>query len=196
MLSLNIPPQILSGEECSEGSSYGQEVTGSFITAMRPLMHHIWCRAFWWDIKSPRWLSPLQLRLGALRLLAFPKTKITFEMEEISDYQWDSRKCDRAADGNWENLWGLKVPTLKGTETSLSYVECSLYLVSSSINVSIFHIMWLDTFWTDLENSALLCVGSIVRDRLQSPCFASQWQNVCQQLAFHNLIFNKNSIEK
>ena len=32
----------------------------------------------------------------------------------------------------------------------LSYVQCFLYLVSSSINVSIFHITWLDTFWTYL----------------------------------------------
>ena len=42
------------------------------------------------------------------------------------------------------------MPTLKGTEVSLSYVQCFLYLVSSSIDVSIFHITWLDTFWTDL----------------------------------------------
>ena len=40
--------------------------------------------------------------------------------------------------------------TLKGTEVSVSYVQCFLCLVSSSINVSIFHITWLDTFWTDL----------------------------------------------
>ena len=31
----------------------------------------------------------------------------------------------------------------------MSYVQCSLYLVSFSVNVSIFHITWLDTFWTD-----------------------------------------------
>ena len=42
------------------------------------------------------------------------------------------------------------MPTLKGTETSLSYVHCFLYLVSSSINVSIFHITWLDTYETVL----------------------------------------------
>ena len=40
--------------------------------------------------------------------------------------------------------------TLEGTEASLSFVQCFLYLVSSSINVSVFHITWLDTFWTDL----------------------------------------------
>ena len=38
--------------------SYGQVVTGSFITTMYPLMHHTLCRVFWWNIKSPRWLSP------------------------------------------------------------------------------------------------------------------------------------------
>ena len=39
-------------------------------------------------------------------------------------------------------VWGPTVSTLKGTETSLSYVQCFLYLVSSSINVSIFHMAW------------------------------------------------------
>ena len=39
-------------------------------------------------------------------------------------------------------VWGPKVPTLKGTEVPLSYVQCFLYLLSSSINVSIFHITW------------------------------------------------------
>ena len=47
-------------------------------------------------------------------------------------------------------VWGPKVPTLKGTEAWLSYVQCFLYLVSSSINVSIFHSTWLDAFWPDL----------------------------------------------
>ena len=44
---------------------------------------------------------------------------------------------------------GPKVPTLKRTAVSLSFVQCLLNLVSS-INVSIFHGTWLDTFWTDL----------------------------------------------
>ena len=44
--------------------------------------------------------APLQPRFGALRLLAFPKTKITFEREEILDYPSDSGKYDGAADGD------------------------------------------------------------------------------------------------
>ena len=47
--------------------------------------------------------APLQPRFCSLRLLAFPKTKITFEREEILDHWWDSGKYDWAADGDWEN---------------------------------------------------------------------------------------------
>ena len=46
---------------------------------------------------------PLQPRCATLWLLAFPKTKITFEREQISDHQWDSGKYDGAGDGYWEN---------------------------------------------------------------------------------------------
>ena len=41
---------------------------------------------------------PLQPRFGALQLLAFPKTKVTFERKEISDCQSDSGKYKGTAD--------------------------------------------------------------------------------------------------
>ena len=41
---------------------------------------------------------------------------------------------------------GPEVPPLRGTEGLLFYTQCFLYLVSSSINISIFHITWVDTF--------------------------------------------------
>ena len=47
--------------------------------------------------------TPLQPRFGSLWLLAFPKTTITFEREEISDRLWDSGKYNGTADGNSEN---------------------------------------------------------------------------------------------
>ena len=57
-------------------------------------------------------------------------------------------------------VWSPKVPTLKRTEVSLSYIQCFLHLVSSSINVSVFHTAWLDTFWTDLVFAPwCACVG-------------------------------------
>ena len=86
----------------SEVRGYGQLVIGSFLTRMHSLMHHISCREFWWNIKSPRWLSPPQPRFGALCLPAFLKTKITFEREEISHHRWDSGKHNGEADGDWE----------------------------------------------------------------------------------------------
>ena len=94
----------------------------------------------------------LQTRFGTLRLLAFSKTKITFVISEkrfqiINEIQ---KNMTGQLMTTGRTMWGTKVPTLKVTEASLSYVQCFSYLVSSSINVSIFHITWLDTFWTDL----------------------------------------------
>ena len=77
------------------GCSCGQMVIGSFI---KTITSH--AEFFWQNIKSPRWLCPLQLRFGALWFWAFPQTKITFEREEISDCRWDSGKYDRPADGD------------------------------------------------------------------------------------------------
>ena len=47
--------------------------------------------------------ASLQPRFDTLRFLPFPKTKITFEREEILDCQRYSGKYNGAADGNWEN---------------------------------------------------------------------------------------------
>ena len=82
----------------SEGHSYGQLVIGSFITTMSPLMHHISCRAFGETSNHPGDSVSLHPRFDAQWVLDFPKTKIPFEREEISDHQWDSGKYDGAAD--------------------------------------------------------------------------------------------------
>ena len=101
------------------------------------LMHHISCRVLWWSIKSPRLFTPLQPRSGTLRLLAFSKTKITFEREEISDSRWDSGDYNKAADGR--TVWSLKVSTLKGTEMSLSCIQC---LVSCNFFNKCFYFLY------------------------------------------------------
>ena len=51
----------------------------------------------------PSDLALLLPRFGAWWLLAFPKTEITLEREEISDCPWDSGKYNWEADGDWEN---------------------------------------------------------------------------------------------
>ena len=69
--------------------------------------------------------APLQPIFGALWPLLFPKTKITFEKEEISDHWWNSGKYDRAAVVTERTVWNSRVSTLKGTE-----VYCPMYNVS------------------------------------------------------------------
>ena len=95
--------------------SYGQLVIGSFIMTMCLLMHHISCRVFWRNVKSSRWL------------LAFPKTKITFERVSISGYWWDSGKYNRAADGNWVNCVRSQVAYFVGDWGVI--VLCTVVLV-------------------------------------------------------------------
>ena len=93
--------------------------------------------------------APLQPRF-IVWLRAFPKTKITFEREEIFDHRWDSGKYDGEADGDWENCvmsqgayfegdWGIIVPCTVFLVVCIFFNKC-LY----------FSHTWLDTFWTDL----------------------------------------------
>ena len=86
------------------------------------------CRAFWQTSNPPGDSAPLQPRFGALRLLAFPKTKITFERGEISDHQWDSGKYDGAADRYWENCVWSQSAYSEGDWGII--VLCTVFLVS------------------------------------------------------------------
>ena len=71
---------------------------------------------------------PLRPRFGALRLLAFSKTKTTFEREEISDHWWESGKYDGAADGDWENCVRSPGACFEGDGGII--VLCTMFLVS------------------------------------------------------------------
>ena len=124
--------------------------TGSFIMTSCPFMHHISCRVFGETSNHPGDSAHLQPRLGTLDIWLFPKPKSPLKgkrfqtLSEVQENTTGQLMAIRRA------VWGPKVSTLKGTETSLSYVPCFLYLLSSSINVPIFHITWLDIFWTGL----------------------------------------------
>ena len=117
-------------------------------TAMGPLVHLISHRGFGKTSNHPGDSAPLQPRSGTLRLLAFPKTKITFEREEISDHWWHSGKYTRASDGDWEYCVTSPGAYFEGDWGVI--VLSMMFLVFSSINVSIIRITLLDTFWTDL----------------------------------------------
>ena len=70
----------------------------------------------------------LQPRCGALWLLAFFKTKITFEKEETANHQWDSGKYDGAADGDWENCVQSQGTYFEGDWGII--VLCTMFLAS------------------------------------------------------------------
>ena len=150
MLSLNIHPQKLFVN--SEGGSYGQLVIGSFITTT--LMHHVSCRVQSFLVKhqitqvtqSP--YSPDLAPCDDFWHCPKPKSPLKGKRFQTTDEIQENTVGQLMAIGR--TVWGPKLTTLKGTDTSLSYVQCFLYIVSSSVNVSNFHIICLDTFWTDL----------------------------------------------
>ena len=106
------------------------------------------CAVFWQNIKSPRWVRvPYSPDLAPWDFWLFPKLKPLKgkKFQTIIEIQ-DNMMGQLMTIGRI--VWVPKVATLTWTEASLSYVQCFLYLVSP-INVSIFHITWLGTFWTD-----------------------------------------------
>ena len=66
----------------------------------------------------------------------------------------DFRASLRLRKIRWGSWWWLgelcEVPRCLLWRGLRHHVLCTMVLVSSSINVSIFHITWLGTFWTDL----------------------------------------------
>ena len=83
---------------------------------------------------------PLQPRFGALWLLAFPETKSPLKGKRFQTIHEIQENSVGQLMVIGRTMWGPKVPTLKGIEASLSYVQCFLYLVLTSKNVSIFRI--------------------------------------------------------
>ena len=132
-------------------------VMGSFVMTTHPLTHHLLCRVFWWNIKSPRWLGPpYSPDLAHCDFCFFPKLKLPLKGKRFQTIDAIQENMTGQLMEIERTVWGPKVPTLKGTEASLSCVQCFLYLLSASGNVSIFHITWLDSFWTDLVCSPYL----------------------------------------
>ena len=113
---------------------------GNWLLAASSPQHapsHIMSRAEFYGETSnhPGDSAPLQPRFGTLQLLAFPKTKITFKREEISDCLWDLGKYERAADGDWENCMRFQVTYLEG-DWVIVLCTISLYLFNKCLYFS------------------------------------------------------------
>ena len=96
--------------------------------------------------------APLHPSFGALQLLAFPITKITFEREEIWDHPWRSGKYDKAADGDSNKGFCRVFWTVEETLGELCEVpQCLLWrgLRCYCFIYNVSYSRWLDTFQTD-----------------------------------------------
>ena len=92
-------------------------------------------RSFLWNIRSPRWLSPSYgPDLMPWDFWLFPKLKSPLKGKGFQTIHeiYENTTGQLMAIGR--TVWGPKVPTLQGTEVSLSCVQCFLYLMSTSIN--------------------------------------------------------------
>ena len=120
----------------------------SFITTTA---HSASCvvQSFWWNIKSSRWcFTPCSPVWVPCNFWLFQKLKSPLKGKNFQIVNEIQENTKRQLMAIGRTVWGPQVPALKRTEASLSWEQCFLYLLSSSINVSIFYIMWLDTFWT------------------------------------------------
>ena len=133
----------------SEGHSYGQLVIGSFI--MPAHASHL-VQSFLVKHKITQVTQlPYSPDLAPCNFWLFPKLKSPLKGKRFQTINEIQENMTGQLMVIGRTVWGPKVPILKGNDVSLSYVQCFFYLVSSSINVSIFHITWLDSFWTDFS---------------------------------------------
>ena len=103
--------------------------------------------------------ASLQPRFDTLRLLDFPKIKITFEREGISDHQWDSGKYDRAADGDW-NCVRSQGAYLEGDWSII--VLYTMFLVSCIFfNKCLYVAYYMAEYILDRPSISLYCFISI-----------------------------------
>ena len=97
----------------------------------------------------------LQRWFGALQLLACPKTKITFEREEILDHWWDSGKYKM---GSWWQLGELcKVPRCL-LWRGLRY-HCPVYNVSCIFSKFLYFACYLAGYFLDRPHYTLWWSG-------------------------------------
>ena len=126
---------------------------GIFITTSHPLMHQVLC-SFLVKHQITQVTQPLYSTYSvSCNFWLFPKLKSTLKgkrfqtIDEIQETTTEQQMTVptkilqsilNSERDTGRTVWGPKVPTLKVSEASLSYIQCFLYLVCSLINVSIF----------------------------------------------------------
>ena len=118
-----------------KAAGYGQLVIGSFIMITCLFMHHLMQSVLVKNQTTQVTQPPYRPDLVPCNFWLFPKLKSPLQgkrFQAIDELQ-ENTKGQMTVIGR--TVWGPKGPTLKGTETSLSSVQCFLYLVASSISV-------------------------------------------------------------
>ena len=123
----------------SKGRSYGQLVIGSFIMTKAPthasrLMQSFVAKRQITQVTQPDY----SLDLAPCDFWLFPKLKLPLKGKRFQTVDEIQENMTGQLMSIGRTVWGPKVPTLKGIEVSLSFVQCFLYLVPSSVNASIF----------------------------------------------------------
>ena len=135
----------------SEGYSYGQPVWLAASSGQHTRSCITFCAEFFGKTSNHTGDSATYSPdLVPCDFWIFPKLKSPLKgkrFQTIGEFQENTMGQLMAIE---RTVWGSKEPTLKGTEVSLSCVQYFLDFVSSSANVSIFHMAWLDTVWTGL----------------------------------------------
>ena len=139
------PWTFLCGNYSDDSEGRSCVVIGSFITTTLPLMHHNLRSVFFaqhqiTQVPQPSYSSDW----APWDFWLFPKLKSPLKGKRFQTIDEIQENTMGQLMVSGRTVWGPKVPTLKGSKASLSYVQCFLYLVSSLINVSIFHSAWLD----------------------------------------------------
>ena len=129
VLSLNILPQKLF--QWFRRSQLW--ATGDWQLHHDNVPAHVSClvQFFLWNIKSLRWLSPPSYRpdLVLCDFWPFPKLKSPLKGKRFQTINEIQENTMGQLMETGKTVWGPKVPTLKGTEASLSCVQCFLYLL-------------------------------------------------------------------
>ena len=86
------------------------------------LMHHISLRDFWWNIKSHGWLSHPTAQIVPSNSWLFPKLRSPLKGKRFQTTDEIQENMTGQLMTIGRTVWGPKVPTLKGTEASFSYV--------------------------------------------------------------------------
>ena len=141
MISLNIPPQKLFGWfrrlqlwETGDWQLHHDSVPTQASCLMQSFLAK-------YQITQVI-LLPYSTDLVPCNFWLFPKLKSSLKGKKFQTIDEIQENTMGQLMAIWRTVWGPNVPTLKRTEVSLSCVQCFLYLVSSSLNVSIFHRTW------------------------------------------------------